>query len=195
MSTDEHVLKSKNLPPNGPVDKDSSVPQVVVLDESWLIAICQLEPKCYPNPWSPALIRGEFSKEISLRLGLVKNGELLAYSFCHVFCHQLHVLNFAVAPEHRGRGLATLLMSHVLRYGVREGMQQALLEVRPSNTAALHLYARFGFQRVGVRRRYYRDNGEDAILLERDIELNDVSHFEWVSFSALDNYRKSSSST
>lgn len=189
MSTDEFELSHQGAQHASIEAKEKSVPQLVLLDEAWLASVCELEPQCYANPWSSSLIRGEFSKEISLRLGLVQEDQLLAYAFSHVFCQQIHVLNFAVAPEFRGCGLATLLLSHVLRYGVREGLEQALLEVRPSNIAALHLYARFGFQRVGVRRNYYRNNGEDAILLEREIAVGDLNQFEWISFSALDRFR------
>jgi ribosomal-protein-alanine N-acetyltransferase len=78
---------------------------------------------------------------------------------------ELHIGNIAVKPAHQGRGIATVLLEHLLEEGRRRAMVFATLEVRPSNARALALYERFGFKRIAVRRNYYRDNKEDAHVL------------------------------
>jgi ribosomal-protein-alanine N-acetyltransferase len=78
---------------------------------------------------------------------------------------EAHIATLAVHPEHRGKGIATRLLSTALEQALEKGMQVATLEVRAQNTAAQEIYRRFGFEIVGHRPRYYRDNNEDAIIM------------------------------
>jgi ribosomal-protein-alanine N-acetyltransferase len=149
-------------------------PQLTILDESYSEALCALERRCYSHPWSAELIRGEFRKEISLRLGLVVGGpsgsdSIVAYSFNYIVADELHVLNLAVHPDFRGRGHGKQLLSAVLKYAVSRGATYATLEVRQSNAIAKTLYSSMGFEVVGIRKNYYRDNLENALVLEMDL--------------------------
>jgi ribosomal-protein-alanine N-acetyltransferase len=144
-------------------------PEVVVLGREYIDEICRLEARSYPSPWSAALIRGEFEKNVSLRLGLILSGSLLAYSFNYIVVDELHILNVAVAPEWRRRGLGRRLLDVVIRTGTEQGARFATLEVRVSNLVAQQLYESFGFRVTGRRRAYYRNNGEDALVMERTL--------------------------
>jgi ribosomal-protein-alanine N-acetyltransferase len=81
---------------------------------------------------------------------------------------ELHVNNLAVLPDFRRRGVASALLTYVLEEGMRMGALRATLEVRRSNTAALMLYERFGFTVAGIRRDYYTNPQEDALILWKD---------------------------
>lgn len=144
-----------------------SVPALVELDLSRCDEVCALEPSCYSHPWSAELIRSEFEKEISYRPALLLDGRVVAYSFNYIVADELHILNLAVAPEARSRGLGSRLLSEILLEGLRRAVECAVLEVRQSNRVAQNLYESFGFKLIGMRRHYYRDNQEHALVLER----------------------------
>jgi len=78
----------------------------------------------------------------------------------------MHLANIAVAPPYQGQGVGSHLLSVILGEALVRQVRRAFLEVRPSNRKAIRLYEKFGFDKVGVRRRYYRD-GEDALIMER----------------------------
>lgn len=136
------------------------------LDSTFCDRLITLEQRCYSHPWSPELIRGEFEKPISLRYGLISDDEIFAYCLNYLVADELHVLNLAVAPEARGLGLGKHLLSRVLELGLERGARFATLEVRPSNYIAKRLYSSLGFEVVGLRKNYYRDNYENALVLE-----------------------------
>lgn len=143
------------------------------LEKDSLDEICRLESRSYPAPWSDQLIRGEFEKTISLRLGLRTPstadgpGVLVAYSFNYLVADELHILNLAVAPERRRQGLGRRLLQSILDVARTRGAKIATLEVRVSNLLAQDLYTSFGFSISGRRKAYYRNNGEDALVMER----------------------------
>lgn len=137
-------------------------------------ALAQLAARCFTRPWTE---RG-FSDELALaapnevltaerRLPGTRSTEVLAFCACRVLLDELHVLDVAVAPGERRRGLARTLLALALRRAARAGARVALLEVRAGNSPALALYAALGFRPAGRRRDYYRDPVEDALLLER----------------------------
>jgi ribosomal-protein-alanine N-acetyltransferase len=96
-------------------------------------------------------------------------GPVLGYLCVWVILDELHVTNLAVHPGARGHGVGAFLLGTVLAQCRRTGSRHVTLEVRAANAAARRLYARFGFREVGVRRGYYFDTGEDALVLEADL--------------------------
>jgi ribosomal-protein-alanine N-acetyltransferase len=83
---------------------------------------------------------------------------------------ELHINTIAVAAEHRGRGLGSALMRHIMQDVVDQGVTRATLEVRESNRAARQLYESLGFISAGIRRGYYTEPAEDALILWRELE-------------------------
>ena len=98
-----------------------------------------------------------------------RSGEILATATWWTVGDEVQVLNIATARAHRRSGFGRQLLTHILGRATEAGCTQASLEVRPSNAAALGFYQRFGFEPVGRRPRYYRDNGEDAVILSRSL--------------------------
>lgn len=128
-----------------------------------------LEKRCYPNPWTEELIAAEFEKSVSFRPAYKYRGRIVSYSFNHLVGDELHILGIAVDPDYRRLGLGSKLLEHVLSESARRGAHFATLEVRRENQAAQDLYQKFGFHRIGIRKKYYCDNGEDAFVLIKEL--------------------------
>jgi [ribosomal protein S18]-alanine N-acetyltransferase len=127
--------------------------------------VVAIERRAFTTPWSLAMFVLELSKPSGVCLAAVVETELAGYLVCSRYDTVWHVMNVAVDPDRRRRGIATALIAALLE---RIGDDaQVTLEVRRSNTGALALYERFGFRSAGVRPRYYADNGEDAVIMWR----------------------------
>ena len=125
--------------------------------------VVAIERRSFPTPWSLAMFVLELSKASGICLAAFVDGELAGYLVCSRYDTVWHVMNVAVDPDRRRRGIATALIGALLE---RIGLDaQVTLEVRRSNVGALALYERFGFRSAGVRPRYYADTGEDAVIM------------------------------
>jgi ribosomal-protein-alanine N-acetyltransferase len=135
-----------------------------------LSAIDEIERASYPTPWSRSMFAGELAKPSSLSLGAFDpdTGELLGYLIISRYVDAWHVMNLAVAPAHRRRKIASMLLDRLFDETAGEGRRGYTLEVRVSNDVAIRLYERAGFKPRGIRRGYYTDNREDALIMWRD---------------------------
>jgi ribosomal-protein-alanine N-acetyltransferase len=131
-----------------------------------------IERASYPTPWSRSMFIGEISKPSSLCYGAFEPeaGELVGYMIISRYVDAWHVMNIAVGPEHRRRGVATMLLERLFELTAGDDRRGYTLEVRVSNDGAIRLYERLGFKARGVRRGYYTDNREDALIMWRDPE-------------------------
>jgi ribosomal-protein-alanine N-acetyltransferase len=138
-----------------------------------LAAIERIERRSYPTPWSRSMFASELTKPSSISLGAfeAETGELLGYLVISRYVDAWHVMNVAVEPEHRRQGIAIALFERLFELTANDGRRGYTLEVRISNEAAIKLYERLGFRSRGVRRGYYTDNREDALVMWRDPEL------------------------
>jgi ribosomal-protein-alanine N-acetyltransferase len=136
-----------------------------------LSAIETIERISYPTPWSRSMFAGELAKPSSISLGaFAPDGKLVGYLIISRYVDAWHVMNVAVAPEWRRRGIASLLLEHLFRATASDDRRGYTLEVRVSNVGAIRLYERLGFRGRGIRRAYYTDNREDALIMWRDPE-------------------------
>ena len=137
-----------------------------------LNAIEAIERASYPTPWSRSMFAGELAKPSSISLGAfdADTRELLGYLIISRYVDAWHVMNVAVAPAHRRRKIATMLLDRLFGLTAGEGRRGYTLEVRVSNEHAIRLYERAGFKPRGIRRGYYTDNREDALIMWRDPE-------------------------
>jgi [ribosomal protein S18]-alanine N-acetyltransferase len=129
-----------------------------------------IERRSYATPWSRSMFAGELAKPVSLCLGAFEEGRLVGYAINSRYVDAWHVMNIAVDPDVRRHGIATALLEKLFELtndGARRGYT---LEVRVSNDGAIRLYERLGFESRGVRRAYYTDNREDALIMWRDPE-------------------------
>jgi ribosomal-protein-alanine N-acetyltransferase len=135
-----------------------------------LAAIEAIERDSYSTPWSRSMFAGELSKASSVCLGAHEEdtGELVGYLIVSRYVDAWHVMNIAVDPNRRRAGVATALLEHLFDVTAGDGRRGYTLEVRVSNQAAIDLYQRLGFQPRGIRRGYYTDNREDALIMWRD---------------------------
>jgi [ribosomal protein S18]-alanine N-acetyltransferase len=137
------------------------------LDIQAVVSLAQLEAHCFPDPWDEATFAAAFGRPVFVAYGIPGGTGLHAYLTAYLVGDELEIVNIAVAPELRGRGLGTRLLGHVLQQADKMGINQVYLEVRAGNVPARRLYARHGFAVVGTRKRYYTDTGEDAQVMVR----------------------------
>lgn len=135
-----------------------------------LDAIEVIERRAYRTPWSPSMFASELAKGTSICLGAFQGEELIGYIVNSRYVDAWHVMNVAVDPNHQRRGIATQLLGRLFELTRDEHRRGYTLEVRVSNEGALQLYERLGFERHGIRRGYYTDNKEDAVIMWRDPE-------------------------
>ena len=135
-----------------------------------LNAIEKIERASYRTPWSRSMFAGELAKPSSISLGAFDPGthELLGYLIISRYVDAWHVMNVAVDPDHRGRGVATMLLERLFDLTADDARRGYTLEVRVSNEKAIDLYERLGFRSRGLRRGYYTDNREDALIMWKD---------------------------
>ena len=141
-------------------------PGVRRLAYSDLPAVISIERRSFPAPWSLAMFVLELSKPSGICLAASSGGELVGYLVCSRYDRVWHLMNVAVAPEHRRLGVASQLIVQLIEEGGDE--LPFTLEVRVSNREAIAMYERLGFRSAGVRPRYYQDNGEDALIMWLD---------------------------
>jgi ribosomal-protein-alanine N-acetyltransferase len=137
-----------------------------------LRAIEVIERRSYPTPWSRSMFAGELAKSSSICLGAFEaegeDGELCGYLIVSRYVDAWHVMNIAVDPDHRGRGIATMLLERLFELTADDARRGYTLEVRVSNATAISLYERLDFEARGIRRGYYTDNREDALIMWKD---------------------------
>jgi [ribosomal protein S18]-alanine N-acetyltransferase len=132
-------------------------------------AIERIERRSYATPWSRSMFASEIAKPTSICLGAFEpDAGLVAYLIISRYVDAWHVMNVATDPDHRGRGLARMLFDELFARTAEDGGRGYTLEVRVSNDAAIRLYERLGFRSKGVRRGYYTDNREDALVMWKD---------------------------
>ena len=133
-----------------------------------LSSIERIEQRSYPTPWSRSMFAGELAKPSSICLGAFDAENLAGYLIISRYVDAWHVMNVAVSPEYRRRGIATMMLDRLFELTAGDGRRGYTLEVRVSNTDAIRLYERVGFKARGIRRGYYTDNREDALIMWKD---------------------------
>jgi [ribosomal protein S18]-alanine N-acetyltransferase len=128
-----------------------------------LPAVLAVERRSFPTPWSLAMFVLEISKPSGVCLAAETPDGLAGYLICSRYADIWHLMNVAVDPYRRRRGVAAALLERMFEQAGRDA--RYTLEVRVSNGSAIEMYERRGFKRAGHRRRYYHDNGEDALIM------------------------------
>ena len=148
--------------------------KIVEMTLNDLNEVLEIEKRSFPTPWSKRVflkeLHGEFSKiflAISHRLGKQK---ILGYISIWFVREEVHILNLACHPDYRRSGVATGLIEYSLSFSCQLGARRAFLDVRESNHGALSLYKKYGFKPVGIRRGYYSDTQEDAVVMVLEME-------------------------
>ncbi len=136
-----------------------------------IAALIELESQCFSTVWREEQFFLALQLKVFFAFGLfLENGRLVGYISLYHLAGELEILNIAVNREHRRKGFALRLLTEALRQGRERGLERAVLEVRPSNAAAIALYERLGFSLAGKRPGYYEDTGEDALVYAASLQ-------------------------
>ncbi len=130
-------------------------------------AVMNLERLCFAYHWQETQFRLALEKGAFMIHGVENGKDLVAYLAFSFIKDEMEILNLAVDPDYRRQGLATRLLTAVVDECLGKGMKYAFLDVKASNRGAIDLYAKFGFKQIGVRKKYYPDTKEDALLFKR----------------------------
>jgi ribosomal-protein-alanine N-acetyltransferase len=141
------------------------------LDLADLDAIEAIEQRAYSTPWSRAMFASELAKPTSICLGAFEGSELVGYIVNSRYVDAWHVMNVAVHPDRQRRGIASRLLERLFSLTREDERRGYTLEVRVSNEGAIRLYEGLGFESRGIRRGYYTDNREDALIMWRDARV------------------------
>lgn len=130
--------------------------------------MAEMDVLCFSAPWSEESFEKEIRENrLAFYVIAETGGRMAGYAGLWCIVDEGHITNVAVHPDFRRKGIGEALISVLLDHTVKNGILSHTLEVRASNDAAISLYMKFGFQPAGVRKKYYEDNGEDAIIMWR----------------------------
>lgn len=144
---------------------------ITQMNESHVPQIAELEKLCFNDPWSVNSIASELDNRLSLWLVAVENDQVMGYVGSQTVLGETDMMNIAIHPDHRKRGIATELIEALIQGLTERGSHSLMLEVRSTNEPAKNLYAKMGFDAVGIRRNYYRNPREDALILRKEWSL------------------------
>ena len=137
-----------------------------LLNQDDIEDILKIEHESFSLPWTREAFQNEFTiNQFAVYLGLEDDGKLIGYCGVWIIIDESHITNIAVLPEYRGRKLGEALMRKVMEMAVEREVKTMTLEVRVSNEVAQSLYRKLGFQDGGIRKNYYTDNQEDALVM------------------------------
>ena len=145
--------------------------RIVTMDESHVPAIAELEKLCFSDPWSEKSIESELNNKLSFWLVAMEGDTLVGYVGSQSVLGESDMMNIAVHPEYRRKGIAEALVQALVTGLSEKGNHSLMLEVRVSNAPAIALYEKLGFHQVGRRPNYYRNPKEDALILRKEWSL------------------------
>ncbi|TMK40745.1 MAG: ribosomal-protein-alanine N-acetyltransferase [Actinobacteria bacterium] len=147
------------------ISTDQAPLEIRRLGYSDLAHVLAVERRAFPTPWSLAMFVVELSKPSGICLAARRRGRMIGYLICSRYDAAWHLMNVAIDPSEQNQGIGTELLHRLFELAGPDS--RLTLEVRPSNAGAIRLYEREGFMAAGFRRRYYHDNGEDALIMWR----------------------------
>ncbi|HUK76545.1 MAG TPA: ribosomal protein S18-alanine N-acetyltransferase [Thermoleophilia bacterium] len=153
--------------PERPIGGSTVIRRLVPADLDVIVAI---ERETFSLPWHRNVFASMLIKPEALCLGYVVDGRLIGYLIADMFVDVWHIMNLAVSPARRRRHIASDLLEHYFEITETDPHRGHTLEVRVSNEPAIQLYRSYGFVATGVRRGYYSDNREDALIMWKEWE-------------------------
>jgi len=135
--------------------------------------IIDIEVQCFPIPWTHHAFRLEMRNKLAVYQVAAVGRKIAAYGGMWLIIDEAHITNVAVHPQYQRQGFGRKIMEALIDEARQRSIQQMTLEVRKSNEAAIRLYKRMGFLVSGIRPGYYQDNGEDAIIMWKELLTSD----------------------
>lgn len=141
------------------------------MNESHVAQIAELEKICFSDPWSENSVASELNNPLSVWLVAEENGIVCGYVGSQTVLDETDMMNIAVHPDFRRKGIAAALIAELVRLLKERGSRILRLEVRESNAPAISLYETMGFTQLGLRKNYYRNPKENALILGKEWEI------------------------
>jgi len=139
------------------------------MTEPDLQVVSRLERELFSDPWPISIFREDIASSLSHPYVLQVDNEIAGYAVLWVAADEGHLTNIAVAQKYQRKSIAKKLLSFILKVASEMGLTLIVLEVRPTNTPAISLYEKFGFERLAIRKNYYRNPVEDCLVMRKDI--------------------------
>jgi ribosomal-protein-alanine N-acetyltransferase len=134
-----------------------------------LDGIMEVEEKCFTAPWSKNMFLSEMYNENTLFFVMLENDIVVGYISLYKVLDEIHVNNIAIDPDYQRQGYASSIMDNAIFIAEKLSAASITLEVRSSNIPAIGLYKKYGFETLGVRKNYYKNPKEDAIIMTRKL--------------------------
>lgn len=132
-------------------------------------SVSEIESVCFSDPWSPDTIKEGQKNRFDTWLVLLEGDTVIGFLILRIIAFEGELLRIALRPEYRGRGLAKKLMDQLVEYSIHNSVNSLFLEVRNSNETARNLYRFYGFIETGIRKNYYKNPQEDAVVMCLDL--------------------------
>ena len=145
--------------------------KIVPMNEGHVAQVAELEKVCFSDPWSESSVASELNNPLSLWLIAEEDGALCGYVGSQTVLDETDMMNIAVRPDCRRKGIAAALISELVGQLKERGSHILRLEVRESNAPAIALYESLGFAQLGLRKNYYRNPKENALILGKEWEI------------------------
>ena len=144
--------------------------EIVKMNGNLVSGVAALEAECFASPWTEAQLKDEIGNEYARFFVAVCDGTVIGYIGAFNVCGEVSLGNLAVKKEYRKAGVASALLNELEKTAEAENAEFITLEVRPSNTAAIRLYKKLGFSQSGLRKGFYQNPTEDAILMKKELK-------------------------
>lgn len=141
--------------------------EIYPMGEEHLDALAELERVCFSQPWSREALADELENDSAYFFVAETGGEVSGYVGLMITAGQSYITNIAVFPKFRHMGIAKMLLNRLFNIAEKYGIEFISLEVRPTNTAATKLYSLLGFEEIGLRKNFYRNPTEDAMIMTK----------------------------
>ena len=145
--------------------------KIIPMNESHVAQVAALEKQCFSDPWSENSVASELSNPLSLWLIAEEDGAVCGYVGSQTVLDETDMMNIAVHPDCRRKGIAAALITELVSRLKARGSRVLRLEVRESNFSAIALYEALGFTQLGLRKNYYRNPKENALILGKEWEI------------------------
>ena len=142
--------------------------RITLMESAHVSQVAQLEKLCFSAPWSENSISSELTNPLSCWLVALDGDRVAGYVGSQTVLDESDMMNIAVDPQYRRQGIAQALVEELVKCLARKGSRCLTLEVRTSNAGAIALYEKLGFVQVGLRKNYYRNPREDAMILRKE---------------------------
>jgi len=144
--------------------------EIFRMNESHTDGVLEIEKECFSSPWSRESLEAELSNEYARFFAAVCDGTVIGYIGAFNVCGEVSLGNLAVKKEYRKAGVASALLNELEKTAEAENAEFITLEVRQSNEAAITLYKKLGFSQSGLRKGFYQNPTEDAILMKKELK-------------------------